>query len=258
MVSRVCCAWFFALSFLVGCDATLEGQLSEEQANRIVVALDRAGIKASKDKEDGFGTDRKYQVKVSRSAVSGALTALRQDALPREQEPGIKELFDGKALVSSAIEERVRYAAALSGELSRSIETIEGVLDARVHVALPPPAPLDGAEARPRPQASVLITYRPAGAAFGDDDVQRLIAGAVHGLAPHDVSVVRIKSSRSRSPKTHLVYVGPIAVSRATASLLRGILAVMLGLNVVLMAALVWLFKRARPRVISSASADRS
>ncbi len=258
MVSRECCTWLVSLSLLGACDATLEGQLSEEQANRVVVALDKAGIKASKDKEEGFGTDRSYQVRVPRAAVSGALAALRLDALPRKEEPGIKELFDGKALVSSAIEERVRYAAALSGELSRSIETIDSVLDARVHVALPPPAPLDVGDSQPRPQASVLITLRPGGATFHDDDVQRLVAGAVHGLAPKDVSVVRIQSPQHNPPRSRLAYVGPIAVSHATASLLRWTLAAMLGLNVVLMVAFLWLLRRRAPKVVSATSTDRS
>ncbi len=227
-----------------GCNAPVEGQLSEEEANRMVVALDNAGIRAQKHKEKGFGEVQTYQVNVPRSAMPSALATLRMDALPRQQEPGIQELFDGKALVSTATEERIRYASALSGELSRSIETIDGVLDARVHVALPPAAMLDAGEAALSPQASVLVTVRQGGVTFKDADIQRLVAGAVHGLSQERVSVVRLLAPQTKRAHVPLAYIGPIAVSQSSAPLLRVALGAMLGLNLLWMVVIVGLVRR--------------
>ena len=62
----------------------------------------------------------------------------------------LERTFAQASLVPTATEERVRAAQALSGELSRSLERLEGVLDARVHLSLPDAreAPLDGSAAR--------------------------------------------------------------------------------------------------------------
>lgn len=250
------CAMMCLAFLLTGCDAILEGQLSEEQANRVLASLDKAGVQAHKEKEEGFGGERSYQVRVPRSSMSTALAAMRVDALPQQQEPGIRDLFQGKTLVSTATEERVRYASALAGELSRSIETIDGVLDARVHVALPPAVALDAGETRP--QASVLITLRGGGVSFSDADVQRLVAGAVHGLLPQSVSIVRLYAKRASSVRKPMAYVGPIAVSPSSAHLLKWVLGVSLLLNLVLMAVTVWLVQRRGAGGLTTGSGDQA
>ncbi len=226
-------ALWFALA-LGGCDAAIAGGLDEAQANEIVVALDGQGISALKAREEGASETPTFRVDVSREETARALTALRTAELPRARERGIEEVFGAGGLVPTATEERARFTAALSGELVRTLESIDGVLDARVHLALPErrDLPLDAPPARPR--ASVLIKYRRGPTRPWDDaSVRALVAGAVDGLDAADVTVVGVPApAPPTGAQAALVRFGPIAVTRGSAGALKALLAASLLLNV--------------------------
>jgi type III secretory pathway lipoprotein EscJ len=82
------------------------------------------------------------------------------------------------SLVPSRLAEHVKVVTGTSGDLERSLRAIDGVVSARVHLAVPVRDPLTlGAQAPPA-TASVLIRHQgptPPLAAF---DVQRLRKGA--------------------------------------------------------------------------------
>src|SRR5690606_28919827 len=111
-----------------------------------------------------------YRVLVASDEVAAALSVLRAEELPRAPEPGLHDVFGRASLVPTATEERARLTAALGGELARSVESIDGVLDARVHVALPDASELPLDVAPPRPRASVLVRHRPAPDRAGPDE----------------------------------------------------------------------------------------
>lgn len=236
-----------AAALACGCASELASDLDEAQADEIVLALDEAGIGATKERAEGPG-DR-FRVVVAHEDVAAALAVLRDAQLPRERAPGIAELFAERGLVPSAVEERARQAAATAGELARSIERFEGVTRARVHLALPDPAarPLDEEPLSPR--ASVLIEHRPD-ANIDEDAVRALVAGAVPRLAAEDVAVVRTRARAVRSREPHLVVLGPITVTRSSAGALKAILAASFALNLILAAALVLLRAR-RPAPVA-------
>src|SRR5690349_10882542 len=138
------------------CDARLASSLTEAQANELVAALDSHGIGAEKSASSGSGQEAAFDVAVQRGELAEALTVLEARGLPRREEPGIAETYREPALVPTPTEERARYLSALSGEIAQSLERVEGVVDARVHVAVPDTSnvPLD--VAAPTPRASVL------------------------------------------------------------------------------------------------------
>lgn len=220
---------------LAGCTRELASDLDEAQADEIVLALDEAGVGAQKERAAG---DAMFRVLVTPEDVAPALAVLRERDLPREQAPGIEELFAERGLVPSAAEEHARQTAAIAGELSRSIESMDGVLRARVHLAIPEPSGhlLDQAPSRAR--ASVLIETR-RGARVDDAAVRALIAGAVADLAADDVAVVRTVARPARARERHLVMLGPIAVTRGSASALKALLAGSFALNLLLAALVV-------------------
>ncbi len=239
--------FFAACAALVGCQATLEAGLAEGEANQIVVALHEHGIGATKEAE-GSGEGTRYRVTVAPEEVAPALEVLRAEALPRERAPGLAEVFGEPGLVPTATEERARYVAALAGELSRSVETMERVLEARVHVALPDTRRLALDEARPRPRASVLTRHR--GDPVDEAAVRALVAGAVQDMTPEDVAVVQVRANvEAPARETNLVRFGPVAVTRGTAGALKAILGGALGLHLVLAALVVvgWRRKRTLP-----------
>ncbi|AKF07597.1 hypothetical protein [Sandaracinus amylolyticus] len=227
--ARLC---FALAALLAGCRAEIERGLPEAQANEVLVALDEHGIHAVKEPERGEGS---FAILVSGDDVASALAVLRAEELPRAPDPGLHDLFGTASLVPTATEERARLTAALGGELARTIEAIDGVLDARVHVALPDASELPLDAPPPRPRASVLIRHRGARAPYDDAAIQRLVAGAIQGMDPGDVAVVGVAAPEPATPAgAHLASLGPIAVARGSIGTLKLVLGVLLGTNGVL------------------------
>ncbi len=227
-----------------GCQTELERGLDESQANAIVVALDEHGIGASKSAEVGGGEEPTFTITVAPDDVAPALSVLRAEGLPREDDPGLGEMFGEGSLVPTATEERARMTAALSGELARSIESIDGVLDARVHVALPQQQVIGLDAPRPRARASVLVRYRGQTAPYDETAIQRLVAGAIEDMAIEDVAVVGVPVAAAPEGERQLAQLGPFSVSRGSATGLKATLAALLATNLVLALGLVLAFLR--------------
>lgn len=239
----------FAISLaLVGCESTIAGGLSEPQANEILVALQQEGIGGSKERDEGPRGERAWKVTVPSDDGSRALEALRARNLPRATVPGLHEVFGEGSLVPTPTEERGRYAAALAGELSRSIETIDGVLGARVHVAIPDARSFALDEPARAPRASVLVRHRGGDAPFAPDAIQSLVAGAVDGLDPAQVSVVTVPTQSRTREAAPMTKVGPVWVAHGSADLLRGIFAA-IAVSGMLIAVLLTLWARRRHRL---------
>jgi type III secretion protein J len=229
-----------------GCRAAIESGLPEGEANRALVALDRHGIHAVKEAEAAAGDEPTYTVLVAGEDVAAALEVLHAEDVPSRPEPGLHEVFGEGSLVPTATEERARLTAALGGELARTIEAIDGVLDARVHVALPDDGGrlLDDAPSRPR--ASVLVRWRGEHQPYDDAAIRQLVAGAIQGMEAADVAIVGVRAPEAAESTTHLTSIGPIAVARGSATALKATFGTLLGTNVVLAIALAMVFARRR------------
>jgi len=185
---------------LAGCASQeiLHG-LAEPQANEVLVALDEAGVGASKER--GEGADAGWTVSVRASDAARAQRALAERSLPRARPAGFAEVFARASMVPTPTEEHALYLHALGGELSRSVEAIDGVVEARVHLGLPQPDPLRPGE-RPRPRAAVLVKCRaPSCAAVRalEDGIRSLVAGSADGLDPASVSVMIAEAAATPS-----------------------------------------------------------
>jgi len=213
----------FVAAFLVGCATPVAAGLDEDDANRVVVALARTGIDATKEADPGG--EGKFRVTVARDDASPALAALRDEELPRPRPRGVLDAIDKGALVPSAAQEHAQLVAGLAGDLERSLEGIDGILSARVHLNLPAPDPLRDAPPA-KATASVLVAYRGSTPPLTVDAVQRLVAGGVGGLAPPDVAVVTVsRAAPAASHDRELAHVGPIAVARGSVRVLQAALA---------------------------------
>ena len=181
--------WFAAL--LTGCgDEPLLHDLAERQANEVLVALDEEGMAASKIRQDG--TDAGWTVTVPRGEGGRAHRVLAARQLPRSRPQGLGEVFAQGGMVPTPVEERARWLHALSGELARSIEALDGVVEARVHLGLPADDPLRPGT-RPAPRAAVLVKCRPAACASLrelEPGLRSLVAGTAEGLSAEAVTVV--------------------------------------------------------------------
>jgi len=181
---------------VAACTVPVAGGLDDSEANRVFVALDRSSVEASKEPDPT--ADGKWRITVTRDDLPRALSILRSEDLPRSDPPTVVEAMGKGALVPSELAEHAELVAGMAGELERSLEGIEGILRARVHLNVPAPSPLRpssfaglGAD-QPLGSASVLIEHRGAIPPISADAVQRLVAGGVPGLLPTDVAVVMV------------------------------------------------------------------
>jgi type III secretion protein J len=174
-----------ACALLAACSgADLYSQLSEKQANELVAALQSAGIVAEKRSADS----KVWSVRVARADFARAVDTLRSEGLPRDEFESLGRVFRKEGFVSSPLEERARLIYGLSQELSNTLSTIDGVVVARVHLAVPERDPLAD---KPRPaSASVMVKHRP-----GVDmsrhigQIKALVVNSVEGLSYEHVTV---------------------------------------------------------------------
>ena len=239
---RVAC--FLVALCLAACAVPVAGGLEEADANRIVVALDRVSIEASKEADPAV--EGKFHVVVQKDEAARAIATMQGEELPRPRAPGVLDAIDKAALVPSAAEEHAQLVAGMAGDLERTLESIDGVLTARVHLNVSAPDPLSGA-ATPKATASVLVEHRGVAPPLSEAPVARLIAGGVPGLAAADVAVVMIaRPLPVRAPGSEMGHVGPIAVAHASMRLLQLALVGLLILVGALTAATLALFSKVR------------
>jgi type III secretion protein J len=226
----------------LGCSVPVAASLDEPDANRVIVALDQAGIDAAKEPDPT--TENKFRVTVARDDVGRALTTMREEAVPRPKAHGV---LDGDArgqLVTSQAREQAELALGLAGELEKTLAGIDGVLSARVHLNVPTREPLrDGPSGKA--SASVLVEHRGTMPPLAAESVQRLVAGGSPGVAPADVVVVFVPHvPRAGVARADLAHVGPITVARGSMTTLKAAFSVLVVVILGLAAATLGLWSR--------------
>jgi type III secretion protein J len=243
-VRSLACISLLAGLGVAGCTAPIAGGLEEAQANRVVVALDRAGI--GSDKETDPAIEGRFRVVVERDDAPRAISALRDEDLPSPATAGLLESMGKGSLVPSQLAEHAQFVAGMSGELERTLSAIEGVLGARVHLSLPDTDPLREGP-RPKPTASVLLKHRGTTPPIDAHEVKRLVSGAAPGLSPDDVAVVMVpRPLGAASTDRSLSRLGPITATRGSVGILRIAAALVVLVNLVLVVAVLFLWTRLR------------
>ncbi len=162
--------------------ALLYADLDLKEAGQIADALDRQHIPAQTGRQGS-------EILVPESMVTRARLLLAREGLPSGGAIGY-EIFDrGDGLVASQFQQSISQTRALEGELARTIRSMQGVRNARVHVVLPRREPF--ATQHQDAQASVLLTL--AGANRLDHEavqaILTLVAAAVPGLRVQNIAI---------------------------------------------------------------------
>lgn len=155
--------------------------LDRDDVNRIGIALSDAGVEFDVDSN---GTT----VLVEAGQTSRSRMILAEKGLPASSGAGY-ELFDnlGSLGLTSFMQEVTRVRA-LEGEIARSIQAINGIKAARVHIVM---GDRGGFRDRDRkPTASVLIRTSNLETARTASAIRHLVAAAIPGLASEDVTVM--------------------------------------------------------------------
>jgi type III secretion protein J len=207
-------ALVMSLCFIASCSQELHHGLTEEQANEMVVTLSNNGINATKVVVPGEVLS--FTLTVPKRDASRAWEILQANNLPKPPAKGFGEVFAKSSLIPTAVEEKAMYLQAVTGELEKTMMTITGVIEARVHVVLPESDVLKEELQGPVvTKAAVLLKYKPdrnGAIPFKEEDVKNLVANSVEGLKPADVTVVTTEISNDKVPD--MVHAGPIKLSK--------------------------------------------
>lgn len=162
--------------------AVLFSDLREQDAATLAGELDKLKIPYTV-------ADHGRTLLVDRSQVPAARMKLMGRDLPLHGSVGF-ELFNTSDFGMTEFAQKVNYQRALQGELTRTILAFPEVRDARVHLALPEQGLFRQATARPK--AAITLTLAPGQSLRAEQisGIQRLVAAAVPGLQPQEVTIV--------------------------------------------------------------------
>lgn len=179
LVAAAALAW---MTFSTPPQKTLFAELADADKASVTQALTAAGITSHIDNGTGALT-------VGDEDYSKARMLLASQGLPKATPAGYAILDQLPMGVSRAVEgERLRQARET--ELARSIEEIDTVAEARVHLATPEASVFVRDNAAP--SASVILKLQP-GRALSDAQVasiRNLVASSVPGMKPDAVTIV--------------------------------------------------------------------
>lgn len=223
----------------------MANDLDEAAANKVVAALGRNGVAA--DKQRDTENEGRFSVDVGRGDASFALSVMAREELPPHPDPGLSETLSHGTFIPSRADEQAKLLVGTAGELQRSLLSVDRVISARVHLAVPRGDALDSDAPLGSPSASVLLKHGGTVAPLSPLEIQELVAGAVPGLAPASVTVVTkaVPEPVDRTG-TELVRLGPLTTTRSSLPYLRWMIACVATLNVCMVALLFALWLRAR------------
>ena len=187
------CVAILSLFLLAGClRQELQTGLTEPEAQEIIVLLKDHGLEAVKQSSAAANQTPTWTVSVKGGSQNLFLAwkILQENGLPREKATGLKDVFSNSSLIPTASEEKARLIVGISGEIRQTLVSVNGVVDARVHVVLPENSPLiEKSEWKPS-TASVFVKYQGSQMPLQPEEVRNLVANSVEGLQPANVAVV--------------------------------------------------------------------
>ena len=173
--------FFFFRWITAPTQAPLFSNLASADASAIVDELNAAGV--AYELTDGGQT-----IMVAKDQVYDLRLTMSGQGLPAGQDTGYA-LLDEQGITTSEFQQQTTYQRALEGELAKTLESLEGVRSAVVHVALPEDEVFvtDKAE----PTASVLLDLTPGTALSGEQiqAVTNLVSSSIQGMEPDQVTV---------------------------------------------------------------------
>jgi flagellar M-ring protein FliF len=161
--------------------APLFSNLASTDASAIVDELNAAGV--AYELADGGGT-----IMVPNEQVYDLRLSMSGKGLPAGSDTGYA-LLEEQGITTSEFQQQVSYQRALEGELAKTLEALDGVRTAVVHVALPEDEVFVSDEKEPT--ASVLLDLAPGTELAGEQiqAVTNLVSSSIEGMEPDQVTV---------------------------------------------------------------------
>ena len=154
--------------------------LDAKDASAVTAKLSSDGVAY---KLEGGGTT----ILVPQSVLDKERIAVAAAGLPAGSTQDGWAAFDKQGLTSSSFQQQVAYQRAMEATLAGSLQGIDGVRSAQVHLALPEKRLFS--EDQDPARASVLVQTSGSLSDETVDAMQHLVASAVPALSPKDVSI---------------------------------------------------------------------
>lgn len=183
------CLFLLLLLGVTACRERIQHGLDERQANELQTVLSVRGFDARKVPEPGKKPT--WAIEVADEQAPHAVRILAELGLPRPAAETGCDVFGGGGLVRTPVEEQVCRVRVLERGIEKTLQTLDGVLTARVHVVMPP-TPRPGQSAVPA-KASAMLRVEPGHAEKlrqSQEPLKALIAGGVEGLTPDAVALL--------------------------------------------------------------------
>src|SRR3569833_249365 len=157
-------------------------KLSDRAGGEVIAALDQLNISYHLSAADGSIEGPADQLHVARYRLAAR-------GLPRSDADAQDEIDRAPRFGASSLEEQQRYQHALESDLARSIQSLETVELARVHLALPKVSPF--LRDAPPATAAVLVRLRPNARLSAEQvtTIQTLVAASVPRMKRSEVQV---------------------------------------------------------------------
>ncbi|WP_029430784.1 flagellar basal-body MS-ring/collar protein FliF [Blastococcus sp. URHD0036] len=161
--------------------APLFSNLASSDASAIVEELNAEGT--SYELADGGQT-----ILVAQDQVYDLRLAMSGKGLPAGNDTGYA-LLDEQGITTSEFQQQKTYQRAIEGELANTLESLDGVQQAIVHVALPEDEVFATDESDPT--ASVMLDLSPGTQLSGEQiqSVTNLVSSSIEGMSPEQVTV---------------------------------------------------------------------
>lgn len=184
----VCIVLFCML--LVGCrqPSLLEG-LDQQQANEVVSVLQRNNISATKVDNGKAG----HSVNIASPDFAAAVDLLTLYSLPSKPRVEIAQMFPADSLVASPRAEKARLYSALEQRLEQSLNTLAGIVSARVHVSYDLESGESGRKAAPIHVSALVVHERDSEPQLLIGDIKRFLKNSFSALDYEHISVVLSK-----------------------------------------------------------------
>lgn len=160
----------------------LDYQVNQQNMSAIIDTLDKAGVQYKVNDRDGV-------IYVSAKDAQLAKMKLSAAGVAKDDSFNYSFLNDQNNFGNSQFIENARYLRALESDLAKTINSIEGVSSARVHIAVPQHTVF--ADESGKTTASIFLSIAPG---FASDRekiraIIQIIAGSVPALDPRDVAI---------------------------------------------------------------------
>jgi flagellar M-ring protein FliF len=171
----------------------LYSNLSEADAAGIVQEL--------REKKIPYQLNGSGTVLVAANEVYDLRLQLASKGMPQGGGVGF-EIFDNASFTTSEFVQKLNYKRALEGELSRTIRSLAGVEQSRVHLVTPDKSVFAFQADKPQTSAAVFVTLK-QGRKLNNKEVQgivHLVSSSVEDLGPENITVVDNKGELLTKP----------------------------------------------------------